>query len=47
MIRETLPTVRFRVRTPALAWLLFIVLFALTWIQFRTSRQWVYYAGEK
>jgi multiple sugar transport system permease protein len=31
----------------ALAWLLFIVLFVFTWIQFRTSRQWVYYAGER
>jgi multiple sugar transport system permease protein len=30
----------------ALAWLLFVVLFAFTYIQFRSSSRWVYYAGE-
>jgi multiple sugar transport system permease protein len=31
----------------ALAWLFFIVLFAFTFIQFRVSSRWVYYAGER
>jgi len=30
----------------ALAWLFFIVLVVFTYVQFRTSRRWVYYAGE-
>jgi multiple sugar transport system permease protein len=29
-----------------LAWILFIVLGVFTYIQFRTSRAWVFYAGE-
>jgi ABC-type sugar transport system permease subunit len=31
----------------ALSWLFFIVMFAFTAVQFRTSRRWVYYAGER
>jgi multiple sugar transport system permease protein len=31
----------------ALAWLFFIVLFGFTYLQFRTSSQWVFYAGER
>jgi multiple sugar transport system permease protein len=31
----------------ALAWLFFVVLFAFTYLQFRLSRRWVYYAGER
>jgi multiple sugar transport system permease protein len=31
----------------ALAWLFFIVLFGFTYLQFRMSREWVYYAGER
>jgi multiple sugar transport system permease protein len=30
----------------ALAWIFFFVMFAFTFIQFRASRRWVYYAGE-
>ena len=30
----------------ALAWLFFIVLVTFTYVQFRASRRWVYYAGE-
>jgi multiple sugar transport system permease protein len=30
----------------ALAWIFFFVLFVFTFIQFRASRRWVYYAGE-
>jgi multiple sugar transport system permease protein len=30
----------------ALAWLFFLVIVTLTFIQFRVSRRWVYYAGE-
>jgi multiple sugar transport system permease protein len=30
----------------ALAWIFFIVLVFFTYVQFRTSRRWVYYAGE-
>ena len=29
----------------ALAWLFFLILFAFTFLQFRMSRRWVYYAG--
>jgi oligogalacturonide transport system permease protein len=29
-----------------LAWILFILLSAFTYVQFRASRSWVYYAGE-
>ncbi|HZQ98045.1 MAG TPA: sugar ABC transporter permease [Chloroflexota bacterium] len=29
----------------ALAWLFLLIIVALTWLQFRTSRRWVYYAG--
>jgi len=31
----------------ALSWLLFLILFAFTYVQFRMSRRWVYYAGER
>ena len=31
----------------ALSWLFFIVLFGLTYLQFRTSGSWVFYAGER
>ncbi len=31
----------------ALSWLFFIVLFGFTYLQFRTSSQWVFYAGER
>ena len=31
----------------ALSWLFFIVIFAFTLLQFRTSNQWVFYAGER
>jgi multiple sugar transport system permease protein len=31
----------------ALAWLLFILLFVFTLLQFRMSDRWVYYAGER
>ena len=31
----------------ALAWLLFVLLFALTYLQFRLSGRWVFYAGAK
>ncbi len=31
----------------ALSWLFFIVLFGFTYLQFRMSNQWVYYAGER
>jgi multiple sugar transport system permease protein len=31
----------------ALSWLFFILLFAFTYLQFRASRRWVYYAGER
>jgi multiple sugar transport system permease protein len=31
----------------ALSWLFFVVLFAFTYLQFRASRRWVYYAGER
>lgn len=31
----------------ALAWVFFIILFALTFIQFRLSGRWVFYAGER
>lgn len=31
----------------ALAWVFFVVLFALTFIQFRLSGRWVFYAGER
>ena len=30
-----------------LAWLLFIVTLVVTLVLFRTSRRWVYYAGER
>jgi multiple sugar transport system permease protein len=30
-----------------LAWIFFILMFALTYIQFRASSRWVYYAGEE
>lgn len=30
----------------ALAWIFFILMFIFTFIQFRSSRRWVYYAGE-
>lgn len=30
-----------------LAWLFFLILFALTYLQFRLSGRWVYYAGER
>lgn len=30
----------------ALAWIFFFVMFVFTYIQFRASRRWVYYAGE-
>ncbi len=30
----------------ALAWLFFVVLVVFTYVQFQTSRRWVYYAGE-
>ena len=30
----------------ALAWIFFFVLFVFTFVQFRQSRRWVYYAGE-
>ncbi|MCX6048585.1 MAG: sugar ABC transporter permease [Chloroflexi bacterium] len=30
----------------ALAWILFFIMFVFTFIQFRASRRWVYYAGE-
>jgi multiple sugar transport system permease protein len=30
----------------ALAWLFAILILALTWLQFRTAKSWVYYAGE-
>jgi multiple sugar transport system permease protein len=31
----------------ALAWMFTLLIVALTWIQMKTSRSWVYYAGEK
>jgi multiple sugar transport system permease protein len=31
----------------ALSWLFFIIMFAFTAVQFRMSRRWVYYAGER
>jgi multiple sugar transport system permease protein len=31
----------------ALSWVLFIILFGLTFVQFRMSSRWVYYAGER
>ena len=31
----------------ALAWLFFLILFAFTFLQFRMSRRWVYYAGDR
>jgi multiple sugar transport system permease protein len=31
----------------ALSWLFFVILFAFTYVQFRMSRRWVYYAGER
>lgn len=31
----------------ALSWLFFVVLFGLTYLQFRTSGSWVFYAGER
>jgi ABC-type sugar transport system permease subunit len=30
-----------------LAWIMFIVLAAFTYFQFRFSKSWVYYAGEE
>ena len=30
----------------AMAWLLFVFIFALTWVVFRTAQYWVYYEGE-
>ena len=30
----------------ALAWIFFFIMFVFTFIQFRASRSWVYYAGE-
>jgi multiple sugar transport system permease protein len=30
----------------ALAWIFFFIMFAFTYIQFRASKRWVYYAGE-
>jgi hypothetical protein len=29
-----------------MAWVLFAILFAFTYVQFRQSRRWVYYEGE-
>lgn len=31
----------------ALSWLFFVLLFGFTYVQFRTSSQWVFYAGER
>lgn len=31
----------------ALSWVLFMILFAITFIQFRLSGRWVFYAGER
>jgi oligogalacturonide transport system permease protein len=31
----------------ALAWVFFVILFALTYIQFHFSGRWVFYAGER
>jgi len=31
----------------ALAWILFLIILALTWAQFRASRYWVYYEFEE
>lgn len=31
----------------ALAWVFLLIILALTWIQFKSSRRWVYYAGEE
>jgi multiple sugar transport system permease protein len=30
----------------ALAWILFVVVAILTWLQFRASRTWVYYEND-
>ena len=30
-----------------LAWIMFIALSVFTYVQFRASRDWVYYAGER
>jgi multiple sugar transport system permease protein len=30
-----------------LAWLLFLITLAITLVLFRTSRRWVYYAGDR
>jgi ABC-type sugar transport system permease subunit len=29
-----------------LAWIFLLIILALTWVQFRLSRRWVYYAAE-
>lgn len=34
-------------KASALAWILFVVLLAITLVQFRLSKRWVYYEGEK
>jgi multiple sugar transport system permease protein len=31
----------------AMAWILFVIIFVLTVIQFATARRWVYYEGER
>ena len=31
----------------AMAWVLFIIILAVTLLQFRLSRRWVFYAGEE
>ena len=31
----------------ALAWILFFILLAFTYVQFRNSARWVYYEGQK
>jgi multiple sugar transport system permease protein len=31
----------------SLAWIFFVVMLAFTWVQFRASASWVYYAGEE
>jgi len=31
----------------ALAWIFFVVMLVFTWVQFRTSASWVYYAGDE
>ena len=38
-------TTRRKVVMSAIAWLFAILIITLTWLQFRMSRSWVYYAG--